>query len=84
MPSKPRKFCMVEPLQRRNKKGGVPFFRAAVLEEGHEKIVELYCRLEHKKAVEVLEALPEGAKFAGGPFTESSVSLNVTKDTKVK
>ena len=47
-PAKPRRFQMVEALELRTKRDGSIFYRAAIFEEGGDRIKELYCKVDFK------------------------------------
>ena len=83
MPPTSRKFKVVEELQRRTRKDGSEFFRAAVIEEGKENVVELYCKLEYGTVVKTLQNIENGGVFAGAPFMDGNGCINCTKETMV-
>ena len=62
----PRSFVMVEELSTRKRSSGGTFYRAAVLEKGAHKVVDLYCRNELKEVLKKLQRIEQGQSFIAG------------------
>ena len=56
----PRKFWLVELLAPRTRRGGDRFYRTAVLEQGCDKVKDLYCKAEYAEVIKTLEKVGQG------------------------